>query len=126
MEFKQQQAIYLQIADFICEKILQKQWPNKERIPSVRELAIELEVNPNTIVRAYGYLEGLSIIAKQRGIGYFVAENGLKTVIKLKKEEFFQQNLPKLANKMRLLGIDHADCFKQIQNLIRGENNENQ
>ncbi len=126
MEFKQQQAIYVQIADFICEKILQKQWPNKGRIPSVRELAVELEVNPNTVVRAYGYLESLNIINKQRGIGYFVAESGSKTVIQLKKTEFFKQDLPKLANKMQLLGIDHADCFRQIQNLIRGENNENQ
>ncbi len=126
MEFKQQQAIYLQIADFVCEQILQKQLPDKERIPSVRELAVELEVNPNTIVRAYGYLESSNIIVKQRGIGYFVAEGGLKTVVQLKKEEFFQQDLPKLANKMQLLGVDHADCFKQIQNLIRGENNENQ
>lgn len=128
MEFKQQQAIYVQIADYICEKILQKQWPDKERIPSVRELAVELEVNPNTVVRAYGYLEGLDIIAKQRGIGYFVSEGGLKTVIQLKKEEFFQQDLPKLANKMQFLGIDEQQISELIHNLKlkRGENNENQ
>ena len=53
MEFSQSQAIYLQIADFVCEKILLKEWPPESRIPSVRELAVQLEVNPNTVMRTF-------------------------------------------------------------------------
>ena len=90
MEFHEQRAIYLQIGDYVCEKILRKEWLAEEKIPSVRELAVDLEVNPNTIVRTYGYLEGKEIIVKQRGIGYFVAKNGYEKALQLKKEYFFR------------------------------------
>ena len=68
MEFKAQRAIYLQIADHVCEKILKKILQENDRIPSVREFAVSIEVNPNTIVRTYAYLEEQGIIYKQRGI----------------------------------------------------------
>ena len=53
MEFGKDQAIYLQIADLICENILSGEWAAETKIPSVRELAINLEVNPNTVMRTY-------------------------------------------------------------------------
>jgi len=46
MQFKESQAIYLQIADYVCEQVLLKEWKTDQRIPSVRELAVQLEVNP--------------------------------------------------------------------------------
>lgn len=51
MDFEKKDAIYLQIADLICERILAGDWVEGERIPSVRELAVDLEVNPNTLMR---------------------------------------------------------------------------
>lgn len=105
MEFKQHQAIYLQIADYICEKILHKEWVSDEKILSIRELAIDVAVNPNTVVRTYEYLEEQEIIYKQRGIGYFVAKNAIEKIIRLKKEYFFREDLPWLFKNMRLLGI---------------------
>ncbi|HRN58369.1 MAG TPA: GntR family transcriptional regulator, partial [Agriterribacter sp.] len=50
MQFKDSQSIYLQIADYVCEKILLGEWKAEQRIPSVRELAVQLEVNPNTVM----------------------------------------------------------------------------
>ena len=58
MEFKDKQSIYLQIADYVCEQIVLGQWPPGERIPSVRDLASTLEVNPNTVMRTYDFLQG--------------------------------------------------------------------
>jgi DNA-binding transcriptional regulator YhcF (GntR family) len=72
MEFVQSQSIYMQIADHICERILSGALKEGERISSVRELAEASEVNPNTVMRAYSYLQELGIIRNQRGIGYFV------------------------------------------------------
>ena len=70
MKFKESKSIYLQIADRICDEILQGQYPEEERIPSVREYAGTVEVNANTVVRTYDYLQGLEIIYNKRGIGY--------------------------------------------------------
>lgn len=73
MKFKESKSIYLQIADRICDEILQGQYTEEERIPSVREYAATVEVNANTVVRTYDYLQGQEIIHNKRGIGYFVS-----------------------------------------------------
>ncbi|MGD9108239.1 MAG: GntR family transcriptional regulator [Gammaproteobacteria bacterium] len=109
MEFKAQRAIYLQIADHICEKILKKTLQENDRIPSVRELAVNIEVNPNTVVRTYTYLEEQGIIYKQRGIGYFVAKNAFKKVLRLQKETFLKKEWPHIRKMMDLLEISFED-----------------
>jgi GntR family transcriptional regulator len=106
MQFRESSAIYLQIADYICEKILLKQWKVDERIPAVRELAIQLEVNPNTVMRTYEFLQQQNIIYNQRGIGYFVAEDAAKNATLYRKNEFLDKELPALFRNMYLLGMD--------------------
>jgi GntR family transcriptional regulator len=113
MDFQSKKAIYLQIADYVCEQILLEKWKNIEKIPSVRELAITLEVNPNTVMRTYSYLEEKKIIATQRGIGYFVREDAYQHVVALKKAELMETDLPKLFRSMDLLQIDF-DKIKQL------------
>ena len=73
MEFTQPQAIYLQIGDYICENILRRSWHGGDRIPSIRELAMDVQVNPNTVTRTYAYLQDQGIIFNRRGIGYLSA-----------------------------------------------------
>ena len=106
MQFRESQAIYLQIADFVCEKILLKDWKIDERIPSVRELAVQLEVNPNTVMRTYEFLQQQDIIYNQRGIGYFVSASAIKNAQLYRKNEFLQKDLPQLFRNMFLLGMD--------------------
>jgi DNA-binding transcriptional regulator YhcF (GntR family) len=110
MQFQQNgQAIYLQIADYICEKILLKEWKPEDKIPSVRELAIQLEVNPNTVMRTYEFLKQQEIIYDKRGIGYFVTPNGLKQAISYRKEEFTEKEMPSIFRVMYMLGIEPDD-----------------
>ena len=71
MNFKESKAIYLQIADRICDEILLGQLGEEERIPSVREYAAIVEVNANTVMRSFDYLQSQNIIYNKRGIGYF-------------------------------------------------------
>src|SRR5271169_1688117 len=66
MEFQESQAIYLQIADMLCENVLRGSWKPGDRVPSIRELAESIAVNPNTVVRAYSYLQDHGIIYNQR------------------------------------------------------------
>lgn len=106
MQFRETASIYLQIAEFICEKILLKAWAVDERIPSVRELAMQLEVNPNTVMRTYEFLQQQNIIYNQRGIGYFVGPDAVKNAMQYRKTEFMDTELPALFRNMYLLGMD--------------------
>src|SRR6056297_251629 len=103
MEFRENQAIYLQIADIIIENILLKKWPEGERIPSVREMAVQLEVNPNTVARTFNFLQEKEIIFNKRGIGYFVGVNGYERAKAVKKEEFIKHDVPAFFRKMELM-----------------------
>ena len=105
MEFRKKDAIYLQIADIMCENILTSTWAEDERIPSVREMAVSLEVNPNTVMRAYAYLQEKEIIYNKRGIGYFVAKNAFETTRALMKSGFITNDLPHVFRTMALLNM---------------------
>ena len=105
MEFKDKQSIYLQIADFICEQILLGKWPPGERIPSVRDLAGMLEVNPNTVMRTFEFLQGKDIISNKRGIGYSSSENANELILAYRKERFLETELPELFKTLYLLNI---------------------
>ena len=115
MQFRDTASIYLQIADYICEKILLKQWKVDERIPSVRELAMQLEVNPNTVMRTYEFLQQQNIIYNQRGIGYFVAGDAVKNATQYRKTEFMENELPALFRNMYMLGMDAAELIPRFE-----------
>jgi DNA-binding transcriptional regulator YhcF (GntR family) len=122
MEFHPHKAIFLQIADLMCENILLGKWAPSARIPSVRDLAIALEVNPNTVMRAFSSLEEAGIIANSRGIGYFVANQAHNKVITLKREEFIELDLPRLLKTMELLGMDFKELKQLLDQKSRGKN----
>jgi len=105
MEFKDKQSIYLQIADYICEEILLGKWPAGQRIPSVRDLAVTLEVNPNTVIRTYEYLQNKGIIFNKRGIGYSADEMANERIISYRKERFLSVELPEFFKTLKLLDI---------------------
>lgn len=115
MEFKKQKPIYLQIADSICERIVAGEWKEDDRIPSVRDVGIALGVNPNTVLRAFDYLQSCEIIYNRRGVGYFLSPEASKKVIALQKDYFLQEELPFILQKMKLLGITIND-LKSYEN----------
>lgn len=117
MEFMDKQPIYLQIAGKFCENILTKKWKNGERIPPVREIAVQLEVNPNTANRAYDFLQSYGIIYNKRGIGYFVAENGYEKTIEYKKKQFLDEEAPIFFQNMKLVGITMQELENYFNNL---------
>ncbi|MBQ9666477.1 MAG: GntR family transcriptional regulator [Bacteroidaceae bacterium] len=105
MQFKDNKAIYLQIADLICEDILQGKYAEDERIPSVREYAAVVEVNANTCARAYDWLQGQDIIYTKRGLGYFVCVGATDAIRQMKRQEFLTVTLPEVARQMVNLDI---------------------
>jgi GntR family transcriptional regulator len=115
MEFKDNEAIYLQIAGLVCENILTGKWTAGEKILSVRDLAVELEVNPNTVMRSYELLQELKIVYNKRGQGLFVSDDGLPRVIAFRKEAVLREYLPEFFKNIYLLGISMAEVQKQYE-----------
>lgn len=119
MEFNDNKAIYLQITDLFCDEILMKKWDDGGRIPSVRELAVNIEVNPNTVMRTYNYLQDKGIIFNKRGIGYFLTDDAYRTTVQLRKEEFIKEELPHIFKTIRLLDIQFNDLEKLYKDYIQ-------
>jgi len=109
------QAIYLQIADYVCEKVLLGEWAPEAKIPSVRELAVQLEVNPNTVARTYEFLKQQDIIYDKRGIGYFISANGHKNAMAYRKNEFTENEMPSVFRIMHMLGIEMDDLKSRYE-----------
>ena len=125
MEFKENQAIYLQIADFICEHIITHKWPIGEKIASVRSMAAEIEVNPNTVMRTYTHLQETGILNKERGIGFFVSPSAPDKILDLKRKTFVEEQLPNLFKQMELLKIDIKDLEQLHQSYQKNKLNGN-
>ena len=109
MEFRESQPIYLQIADHVCEKILLHEWPAGQRIPSVRELAITLAVNPNTVMRSYEFLQQQEVIFNERGIGLSVSGSGYKNALAYRRAQFIEKDMPYFFRNMVLLEMESSD-----------------
>ena len=120
MIFHESKTIYQQIADYVCEQILIGRWKDNERIFSVRELGIQLEVNPNTVMRAYDHLQNFGIISNRRGIGYFVNENAVEKIKELRKTHFVEKQLPSIFQEMELLGIGISELNEYYNNFLNG------
>ncbi len=105
MEFKNTKGIFLQIADSISEKVMEGNYPPGEKIPSVRDLASELGVNPNTIMRTYSELQARGIIDNKRGVGFYVNDNAVEIINQWKRKEFFEIDLPVIVKQTKILNI---------------------
>lgn len=108
------QGIYRQIADFGIEQVLAGSWNDGEKIPSVRQLAAEVGVNPNTVMHAYDYLKDLNIIETRRGLGFFVSSAGRKAAITLRRSVFMEDELPRIRRTLNLLGISTEDLLSML------------
>ena len=124
MDFYNGKPIYLQIAELFYENILLRQWQEAERIPSVREIAVMVEVNPNTAMRAFTHLQELEVIHNKRGIGYFVSENGYDKVLDIKRKEFKEDTLPDVFKKMKLLGVSFEEVTTSFNTYIKTNEDE--
>ena len=114
MEYSEHKPIYLQNVDLMQEKILQGDWREEERIPSVREMGAMVGVNPNTIVRSYQLLESQEIIYNKRGLGYFVKGGAVARIKENVKNEFIANELPLFKAKARMLGITKDELVELL------------
>jgi GntR family transcriptional regulator len=117
-EFKTSKPIYSQIADRIVQQFVRGELNPGEKLPSVREMAIQAGVNPNTIQRTYGELERLGVVETKRGQGTFMTEqNEMKQLLRadIQKEmiEVFIEN-------MRSIGLDDNEIHDSVHQFLKG------
>ena len=122
MTFNNDNAIYIQMADRLCDDILAGTYSDDDRVPSVREYAVSLEVNTNTAVKAYDQLARDGIIYNRRGLGYFVTPGARDTIMQARRKAFLDTTLPSLFRDMRLLGIGIDDIVKEWNTRSVGTN----
>lgn len=114
MEYNEHKPIYLQNVDLMQEKIVRGEWPEEERIPSVREMGTLVGVNPNTIVRSYQLLESQEIIYNKRGLGYYVKMGAVARIKDNVKREFITKVLPCFKARAAMLGITKDELIKLL------------
>jgi GntR family transcriptional regulator len=125
MNFKESKAIYLQIADRICDEIIFGQYAEEERIPSVREYASMVEVNANTMMRSFDFLQSQDVIYNKRGIGYFVSSGAKRLILSLRKKRFLEEDIDWFFHQIYTLDIPMEEIgamyleFSKKQNSIK-------
>lgn len=125
MDFTTNKPIYQHIYDIVSERIILGQLREGDRVPSVRELAVELQVNPNTVMRAYDALCAGGIIASSRGIGYFVSEGAAERALAESRREFIEGEMVTLFRRMTTLGISAEELSTLYNNYKTQQNDEN-
>jgi len=118
IDFKSSKGIFQQIAENLCQQILEGILIPGERVPSVRDLAAEFEVNRNTLLRTYSLLEVEGIIINKRGIGFFVSDKALSIIQKTDRETFFKNELPEFIQKVKALKLT-GDDLKELITVIK-------
>ena len=119
MNFKDSKAIYLQIAERIEDEIVQGTYVEDSRIPSVREYAMLVEVNANTVMRSFDYLQTQEIIYNKRGLGYFVAQDACTRIITLRQTLFLNEKLPHFFSELQSLDISMQEIKTRYQAYVK-------
>jgi len=116
LEFDDKMPIYLQIMDRIKMDIVTEKLKAKEKLPSVRDMATNLKVNPNTLQRAYQELERLGIVYTQRGMGTFVGVG--ENMVDDLKREMAKDVMDSFILRMKRLGFTEQEIIESISKNI--------
>ncbi len=118
MNFKDNKAIYLQIADRIGDDVLSGKLAADAKIPSVREMAAQIEVNANTVARTYEYLQQSGIIYTKRGLGYYVAPDARDTIVRMRREQLMQGEMDYFLGQLKAVGITPTELAQFYQEFL--------
>lgn len=119
-EFKTSKPIYLQIADHVFQKIIREELKPGDKLPSVREMAVLMGVNPNTIQRTYSEMERMGVVETRRGQGTFIVENS--EIITELKQTIQLEVISSFVKKMKELGFSKEEMIANLKSYLeRGE-----
>ena len=113
MQFNNDKPIYLQLADRLSDDIVDGKYNDDDRVPSVREFGMCVEVNTNTAMKADDMLSRDNVIYNRRGLGYFVTPGAREKIMESRRNEFMTSVLPDIFRQMRMLGIGIEEFTKK-------------
>ncbi|WHY25409.1 GntR family transcriptional regulator [Bacillus velezensis] len=117
-DFQSSKPIYLQIADQIFYRLVRQELVPGDKLPSVREMAIQTKVNPNTIQRTYSEMERLGIVETRRGQGTFIADKA--ELVEELKERLTREVFESFIHQMAELGLTKEDMLAGIKKYTGG------
>ena len=110
--FDNDRPIYIQLVEQLKIAIVSGKYPPGERLPSVRDLAIEIKANPNTVQRAFAELEQTGLVYTQRTNGKFVTED--KKLLQKVKQELATQSFKQFQENMQKLGFTKQEIKEYL------------
>ncbi len=113
-ELKKDRPVYIQLEEIIQMKIISGEYPRGQKIMSVRELAAEASVNPNTMQRALMELEGNGLLVTERASGRYVTEDD--KMIRAVRESLAKEQIEAFVESMKKLGMDREEIIELIRN----------
>jgi len=111
-QFDERSPIYEQIVMQFCRSLIKGELLLSQRIPSIRELAMQLQVNTNTVQRAYQEMERRQLIYSKRGTGYFISEG--QNMVQEIKTEIVKDVVTRFLDEMRSLGYNDSQIKSEL------------
>ena len=115
-DWTEDQPIYRQLRDKVVDAIMDGSLKEGEPLPSVRTVAVELQINPITASKAYQELVGEQLVEKRRGLGLFVVEGARGRLLAAERRRFMEQEWPKVLERMKKLELDARELLKTVTN----------
>jgi len=98
--------IYRQLRDRVVAMILDRELKEGEAVPSVRQVAVDYQINPLTVSKAYQDLVDEDLLEKRRGLGLFVGDGARERLLELERQRFLKEEWPLLRARVARLGLD--------------------
>ena len=114
--FDENKPIYIQIMDLIKKQMISKEFQPGEKLPSVRDMSTQLEVNPNTVQRAYIEMEREMLVYTKRGQGTFIVDEP-DIVLKL-RQEMVLDRVATFVREMEEFGFSHDELLQTIERYL--------
>ena len=108
------QPIYRQLRDQIIARILDGDLSEGEALPSVRTVAVDFQLNPITVSKAYQTLVDDNLVEKRRGLGMFVKTGAAQRLLESERERFLAEEWPDIVERIQRMGLDPAKLLESI------------
>lgn len=106
---QQSRPVYLKLRDIIAAAIIEGDYREGERLPSVRAFAADQGANPLTVAKAYQQFQTDGLVEVQRGVGMYVVPGAASKLRAVEREQFLAEDWPEIRARMARLGIEPAD-----------------
>ncbi len=120
-EWKEDQPIYRQLRDKVVEAIIDGSLAEGEAIPSVRQVAVDFQINPLTAQKAYAELVNDELVEKRRGLGMFVMEGARAKLLSNERDQFLNEEWPAITARIKALGLNIEDLMTSAKAPKNGE-----